>query len=37
MYHKYQQIRPKSQNLDREEILEIYAKIKEWYAEWAQI
>lgn len=34
LYQRYQQIKPKSENLDREQILEVYAKIKDWYGSW---
>lgn len=36
LYQKYQQIKPKSENLDREQILEVYAKIKDWYSSWQE-
>ena len=37
MYARYQQIKPKSQTLDREEVLDVYGRIKEWYMQWKEI
>ena len=37
MYTRYQQIKPKSQTLDRDEVLEVYGRIKDWYAQWQEI
>lgn len=34
VYKKYDQIRPTSEQLDREQVLELYGKIKDWQAEW---
>ena len=34
IYRKYEQIKPKSEELNREEVLDMYGKIKDWQSEW---
>ena len=34
MYTRYQQIKPKTQTLDREQVLDVYGRIKDWYQQW---
>ena len=37
IYKKYEQIKPKSEELNREEVLDLYGKIKDWQVEWKEV
>lgn len=37
LYKKYEQMRPSSEEMSREQVLDIYGKIKDWQAEWNEV
>jgi hypothetical protein len=37
VYKKYEQIRPREEQLDREQVMELYSRIKDWQGEWREV
>lgn len=37
VYRRYEQIKPAADDLTREQVLDLYAKIKDWQGEWAEV
>ena len=37
MYKKYEQIKPNMDNMDREQVMELYARIKDWQIDWKEV
>ena len=37
LYQRFHQIKPKTENIDKEQVLEVYGRMKEWYTQYEEI